>query len=48
MSATQKPMERMARFLLGRANGQVRIVDTGHVRERDLALELPRSPLSRS
>ena len=43
LSATQKPMDAVARFLSG--NGHCRIVDTGHQRERDLALALPRSPL---
>ncbi|HET7588495.1 MAG TPA: helicase-related protein [Gammaproteobacteria bacterium] len=44
LSATQKPIETMARFLTG--GEPCRIVDTGHVRERDLELEVPRSPLS--
>ncbi|HET7595370.1 MAG TPA: DEAD/DEAH box helicase, partial [Burkholderiales bacterium] len=44
LSATQKPIEAMAQFLTGGA--ECRIVDTGHVRARDLALEVPRSPLS--
>ncbi|HET7307502.1 MAG TPA: DEAD/DEAH box helicase [Gammaproteobacteria bacterium] len=44
LSATQKPIETMAQFLTG--GEPCRIVDTGHVRERDLALEVPRSPLS--
>ena len=44
LSATQKPIEEIGRFLVG-ANGQCTIVDTGHVRRRDLALELPDSPL---
>lgn len=44
LSATQKPIERIARFLTG---GQpCNIIDTGHQRDRDLTLELPRSPLS--
>ena len=46
LSATVKPLEDMARFLVGNRPDAVEIVDTGHVRERDLALELPRSPLS--
>ncbi|NIM27161.1 MAG: DEAD/DEAH box helicase, partial [Gammaproteobacteria bacterium] len=46
ISATQKPIERMAEFLLGGRTEACRIVDTGHVRERDLALELPSSPLA--
>ncbi len=45
LSATVKPLEDMARFLAGNRPEAVEIVDTGHVRERDLALELPRSPL---
>ncbi len=45
LSATVKPLEAMARYLVGRREAEVEIVDTGHVRERDLALELPRSPL---
>ncbi len=47
-SATQKPIETMANFLVGcRGNGEehCNIIDTGHVRERDLALEIPNSPL---
>ncbi|HXG27576.1 MAG TPA: DEAD/DEAH box helicase, partial [Nevskiales bacterium] len=43
LSATQKPIGRMAAFLMG--GEPCRIIDTGHVRERDLALELPQSPL---
>jgi ATP-dependent Lhr-like helicase len=45
LSATVKPLEDMARFLVGARDADVEIVDTGHVRERDLGLELPRSPL---
>src|SRR5690606_38018491 len=43
LSATQKPMEAVARFLAGAED--CTIIDTGHQRERDLALALPRSPL---
>ncbi len=43
LSATQKPIEDIARFLSGGA--PCTIVDAGHVRPRDLALELPLSPL---
>jgi len=50
LSATVKPLDAMARFLVGdRSNegtNEVAIIDAGHVRERDLALELPRSPLA--
>ncbi len=67
LSATQRPIERIARFLIGcppREGGDpvsveakpldsrfrgndvgCTIVDTGHVRARDLAIELPSSPL---
>ncbi|MBA3564142.1 MAG: DEAD/DEAH box helicase [Gammaproteobacteria bacterium] len=45
LSATQKPIERMAHFLIGARDEPVTIIDTGHVRERDMALELPGSPL---
>jgi len=46
LSATQKPIETMAKLLLGERAATCEIVDTGHVRQRDLALELPRSPLT--
>ena len=48
LSATQRPIETVAHFLTGCEDGKTRectIVDTGHARERDLALELPESPL---
>ncbi|MGH8530756.1 MAG: DEAD/DEAH box helicase [Nevskiales bacterium] len=63
LSATQKPIETMAEFLMGERGAQKEItpppggegireggtrcaiVDTGYTRQRDLALELPRSPL---
>ncbi|HET9765064.1 MAG TPA: DEAD/DEAH box helicase, partial [Casimicrobiaceae bacterium] len=45
LSATQKPIEEVARFLTGMVDAECAIVDAGHVRERDLALELPPSPL---
>ena len=52
LSATQKPIDEVARFLVGADNvgddGQPRcqIIDTGHVRELDLAIEVPPSELS--
>jgi ATP-dependent Lhr-like helicase len=46
LSATVKPIEEMARYLLGERDEPLEIVDTGHVRKRDLALELPRSTLT--
>jgi len=51
LSATQKPIEEVARFLVGthnlEADGTPRctIIDTGHVRRLDLAIEVPNSPL---
>ena len=44
LSATQKPIEEIGRFLSG--GRPCRIVDTGHQRQRDIALELPGSPLT--
>lgn len=43
LSATQKPIENMARFLTG--GRECCIVDTGHVRNLDLELVLPKAPL---
>lgn len=45
MSATQRPLERMASFLLGARREDCAIIDAGAGRVRDLALELPGSPL---
>ena len=48
LSATQRPIETVAHFLTGCDEGRPRpctVVDTGHRRDRDLALELPDSPL---
>jgi ATP-dependent Lhr-like helicase len=45
LSATQKPIETVARFLVGVAEADCAIIDTGHRRARDLALEIPSSPL---
>ena len=46
LSATQKPIERIARFLVGADDSiACTIVDAGHSRARDLALELPPTPL---
>jgi ATP-dependent Lhr-like helicase len=51
LSATQKPIEEVARFLVGTANIDVdgaprcSIIDSGHTRRLDLALEIPGSPL---
>src|ERR1044072_3255490 len=51
LSATQKPIEEVARFLVGTANVEAdgtprcTIIDSGHVRRLDLAIEVPNSPL---
>ena len=46
LSATQRPMELVARFLVGnRDDAPCAIVDEGFHRRRDLAIELPSSPL---
>jgi ATP-dependent Lhr-like helicase len=58
LSATQRPIEDVARFLVGagaavevemeaerEAEPRCTIVDAGHVRELDVAIEVPRSPL---
>ncbi len=46
LSATQKPVETVARFLTGaRADADCKIVDIGHRRARELAIEVPDSPL---
>lgn len=44
LSATQKPIERVAHLLAGDGR-PCQIVDIGHARPRDLALELPPVPL---
>ena len=49
LSATQMPVEAVARFLVGAgadgAEPRCAIIDIGHTRARDLALEIPDSPL---
>jgi ATP-dependent Lhr-like helicase len=48
LSATQRPIEEVAKFLIGAktaAAGGCTIIDSGHSRSRDLALELPPAPL---
>src|SRR6201981_1503529 len=51
LSATQKPIEEVARFLVGAnavdgaGNPGCEIIDIGHRRELTLAIELPKSPL---
>ena len=45
LSATQKPIELVAEFLAG-ASGQPQVVNVGHKRKLDLAVEVPPSPLA--
>ncbi|MDH2236543.1 DEAD/DEAH box helicase [Pigmentiphaga sp. GD03639] len=46
LSATQKPLSEVARFLVGSApQSGCEIVDIGHTRRRDLGIELPPVPL---
>jgi ATP-dependent helicase Lhr and Lhr-like helicase len=51
LSATQKPIEEVARFLVGAhtvdaaGNPDCEIIDIGHHRNLDLAIEIPNSPL---
>src|SRR3989449_3996795 len=51
LSATQTPIEEVARFLVGTrtvddaGNPNCEIIDIGHRRELDLAIEIPKSPL---
>src|SRR2546425_3365737 len=51
LSATQKPIEEVARFLVGakaidqNGNARCTIIDSGYVRKMDLAIEVPGSPL---
>jgi ATP-dependent Lhr-like helicase len=51
LSATQKPIEEVARFLVGSenidssGNPDCAIIDSGHTRKLDLAIELPDTPL---
>ena len=46
LSATQRPIEEVGRFLVGASRPCARIVDEGHRRAMDLAVEVPRSPLA--
>ena len=48
LSATQKPIEDVARFLVGNdaSRGECVVIDEGHRRTMDLAVEVPPSPLT--
>ena len=45
LSATQKPIDEVGRYLVGTNAAACTIVDAGHRRAMDLGLELPNSPL---
>ncbi len=45
LSATQKPIDKIANFLTGSQTAQCHIVDTGYQQDRDLKIEIPDSPL---
>ena len=45
LSATQKPIDEVARFLAGNGRPEPVIVDVGHKRKMDLAIEVPASEL---
>ncbi|HUR42267.1 MAG TPA: DEAD/DEAH box helicase [Verrucomicrobiae bacterium] len=45
LSATVKPVEEMGRYLVGCRDAKCTVIDTGHIRQRDLALVMPNSPL---
>jgi ATP-dependent Lhr-like helicase len=51
LSATQRPIDDVARFLVGRDNVRLddtpecTIIDSGHVRQLDVGIEVPGSPL---
>lgn len=49
LSATQKPIEKVAQFLTGNTDDEYencKIINTGHSRNLDLSIEIPKSPLS--
>jgi ATP-dependent Lhr-like helicase len=45
LSATQKPIEEIAGFLVGAGRALPEIIDAGHARTLDVAIEIPSSPL---
>ncbi len=45
LSATQNPVSELAQYLTGAGSTDCAIVDVGHTRDRDLAVELPDTPL---
>lgn len=45
LSATQRPLEEMARFLVGTRDGDCQLIDVGHRRHVDLEIEVPNDEL---
>jgi ATP-dependent Lhr-like helicase len=45
LSATQKPINSIAEYLVGNRNIDCNIIDSGHVRDRDLSIIVPDSPV---
>ena len=45
LSATQRPLEEMARFLVGMRDGDCQLIDVGHRRHLDLEVEVPNDEL---
>ena len=45
LSATVRPIETVGHFLVGVGHGKCQIIDTGHQRARDLAIDIPGAPL---
>lgn len=45
LSATQKPLRELARFLVGASSPAPQVVDIGHFRDMDLGVEVPRMEL---
>lgn len=45
LSATQKPLEELGRFLVGTSSPAPRVVDVGHFRDMDLGIEVPQMEL---
>ena len=45
LSATQKPLDELARFLVGGGSPAAKVVDIGHLRQLDLGVEVPKMEL---
>lgn len=46
LSATQRPIETVAKYLVGNRDQACNVVDVGHARERDLRIEMMTAPLA--